>query len=164
VTNEQADRGLDGKVTSYHFGYNCTNYLPTLGKCRVFIGLYTKRADLLSYKWLKTRELLLYTGSPREVLLGQIGSGAIKTKRVKVDGSLRYLTPTSWAWDDCPLADAGGQCLHFEPHDSQQITCLMDLEHLDAAHPNAEDVPSLDDVRLFEERLSNAVVKDPEAS
>lgn len=146
---------------SWHFGYNCTNYLPTLGKCRVLIQLYNKRHDLVVKKWLNTSNLLLYTGSSQEELVDQILRGDIEMKRRK-DGSLVFGTPASWAWDDCPLApDTGGQCLHFEPHDGQKITCIMDLEHLDAEHPNVEDVPSQDAVELFEARLKDVPASVP---
>ena len=32
----------------WHFGHNCKHFVPTLGKCRVFITRYKQRADLMA--------------------------------------------------------------------------------------------------------------------
>ena len=149
----------------WHFGYNCKNYLPTLGKCRVMIARYNKRADLLSDKWLGARDFLLYTDCSPQELMDQVERGEVQTRKVEKpknperDGYWRFLTLCSWDWDGCALSNAGGMCYSFEPHDGEKITCLMELRHLGAEHPNLERVPSDDDVRLLEDRLSDLRLK-----
>jgi len=138
----------------WHFGHNCEQYVPSLGKCRVKIALYSTRSDLVTAKWLKTWELLVYTNRAAEDLLSEIERGTIRAKRVKVDNTLRFLVPTTWAWDDCPLADSGGQCLHYVEHDGDKIACLKDLEDSDFAHPNLRLMPSEESVQTFEDHAS----------
>lgn len=145
----------------WHFGYNCRNYLPTLDKCRVLIDLYTKRPDLVTAKSLRAPELLVYLGLPEDDVLGKIENGEIEAKQLK-DGSLRFRTSASWAWDECPLDDGGGYCIYFEPHDGQKITCLMDLDTLEAEHPNFSIVPSDHDVGIFEKRVVDALRMRPQ--
>lgn len=135
---------------SWHFGYNCSNYLPTLNKCRVLVDMYSQRADLLREKSLTSLELLVYTGSSPEELLVRVKSGAISVKRLKTDGSLRFKVRAPWEWDDCPLKDSGGQCLHYIPHADRHIRCLMDLENSTWEHPNLANVPSVEAVSVFE--------------
>lgn len=145
----------------WHFGYNCKNYLPTLSKCRVLIDLYMTRADLVSGKWLSTQDLLVYLNSSHEELVEQISKGDIKT-RLKKDGSAMFQVSSSWAWDDCPLARTGGTCLHFESHDGEKIRCIMDLDDLEARHPNLKDVPLEEDVKLFEGRVADVLGQNRE--
>jgi hypothetical protein len=125
----------------WEFGYNCQRYLPTLGKCRVLIDLRRQRADLIEAKWLDTCTLLVYTGYSPEDLINQVETGQVGVKRLK-NGRLLFQVPASWEWDDCPLSDAGGQCLYFEAHGGHQIACLRDLDNLQADHPNMQSVPS----------------------
>ena len=143
----------------WHFGYNCRHYIPTLGKCRVLIVRYNKRADLLADKWLDTRDILLYTECSPQELIGQVKRGEVEARYVKKDGSWKFRTRCPWAWDNCALSDTGGQCFYFEPHDGKKITCLMDLRQLDAEHPNLEKVPSDDDVRIVEDTLPDLRVQ-----
>jgi len=139
---------------TWHFGHNCTQFVPPLGKCRVKIDLYSGRPELVTRRWLKTWELFLYTNRSADELLSEVRAGDIQAKRVKADGSLRFLAPTTWAWDDCPLADSGGQCLHYYPHDGEKIACLKDLEGTGFAHPNLRLMPLDDSVATFEDRVS----------
>jgi hypothetical protein len=134
-----------------HFGYNCKHYLPALNKCRVLIDNYRKRADLVEQKLLSTQDLLIYLNLPSEELIGQIAVGEIKTKPQK-DGKVMFQVSSAWQWDDCPLASNGGQCFYFEPHDGKKITCLIQLKGLEAEHPNLKDVPSEEDIRIFERK------------
>lgn len=150
----------------WHFGYNCTHFVPTLAKCSVLIDRYNQRADLLADKWLNTREVLVYTGWPRQELMDQVKKGEVQTKIVEkpknpeTDGYWRFLTRCSWDWDNCALSDTGGQCFFFEPHDGEKITCLMDLRHWDAEHPNMANVPTDDDVKLIEGQLVSSVFEE----
>jgi hypothetical protein len=144
----------------WHFGDNCTHFVPTLGKCRVLIARYNKRADLLADKWLKTRDLLVYAELSPHALIAQVKGGEVQAKKVEKpknpeeSGYWRFLQRCSWDWDNCALGDTGGHCTFFEPHDGEKITCLMDLQRLGGEHPNMAKVPSDDDVRLLEGRLS----------
>jgi hypothetical protein len=143
-----------------HFGYNCTHFVPSLGKCRVMIERYNKRADLLAEKWLKTREVIVYTDTSAQELLDRVERGEIQAKNVKKpqnperDGYWRFLIRCSWDWDNCALSATGGMCYFFEPHDGEKIRCIADLRNLDAEHPNLVSILSDDDVRLIEDRLS----------
>lgn len=150
----------------WHFGYNCKNFVPTFGKCRVLIDLYNKRPDLTADKWLKTRDFLVYWEHSAQELIDQVMRGEVETKKVKKpknpeeDGYWRFRMRCSWAWDDCALAATGGMCMYFEPHDGKKISCIADIRHLDAEHPNMEKVPSDNDVRLVEDQLSELRLKD----
>lgn len=134
----------------WHFGQNCSNYLPTLSKCRVLAALYASRADLLTQRWCTAEELLVYAGVPGDEIALKIDSGEIATKRIKKDGTLRYLVRAAWDWDGCPLANDGGQCLHFEPHDGPMISCLKEIRDLKLEHPNCSAVPRAEDIAAFE--------------
>ncbi len=140
----------DKMEARWHFGYNCSNYLPALQKCRVLVDMYSKREDLLREKWLTSREILGYTGASPSKLLLAVHNGSIRWKRLKSDGSLRFRVLAPWDWDACPLRDSGGQCLHFEPHGGRHITCLMDLESSTWEHPNVTNVPSVETIESFE--------------
>jgi len=143
----------------WHFGYNCMHFVPTLGKCRVLIDRYNKRADLLGEKWLKTRDFLVYTELPPHDLVAQVEAGEVKAKRIEKprnpeeDGYWRFLHRCSWDWDDCALGATGGYCTSFDAHDGEPITCLMDLRHLGVEHPDLAKVPSSEEVRRLEARL-----------
>jgi len=150
----------------WHFGYNCRHFVPTLGKCRVLIERYNRRADLLAQKKeLKARDILVYSDwSPKE-LLARVDRGEVQARKLKKsssagkDGSWRFQLRCSWGWDDCALQGCGGQCIHFEAHDGEKITCLMELRHLGAEHPNMAKVPSDEDVRLVEDGLSDRLAQ-----
>jgi hypothetical protein len=144
----------DGRMEC-HFGYNCKHYLPALNKCRVLIDNYRKRADLVEQKLLSTQDLLIYLNLPNEELIGQIAVGEIKTKPQK-DGRVIFQVSSAWQWDDCPLASNGGQCFYFEPHDGKKITCLIQLKGLEAEHPNLKNVPSEEDIRFLNAKLSRS--------
>jgi|WetSurMetagenome_2_1015567.scaffolds.fasta_scaffold18864_3 hypothetical protein len=140
----------------WHFGYNCRYYLPTLGKCRVLIDNYASRKDLLEQKWLSTQELLVYSRLSNEELVERIVSGEISARQQK-DGKLKFIVLVAAQFDDCPLADAGGQCLYFEMHEGKRISCLIELPALRGEHPNLRDVPSQADITVFEGRVLKAL-------
>ena len=133
-----------------HFGYNCKNFLPAFGKCRKLIDSYRSRKDLVEQKWLNSRELLVYLNVSKEGLLGQIASGEIKTK-IQKDGKVTFGVSAAWQYDDCFLVGSGGQCLYFEEHNGKTISCLTELEGLEAKHPNYSSTPCEADVRTFED-------------
>lgn len=161
--------GSQGDEMEWQFGYNCVHLVPALDKCRVKIDRYNRRADLLVDRWLKTREVLVYTGwSPRE-LLDRIERGDVHAKKVQKpknperDGYLRYRLRCSWDWDNCGMAVTGGACEWYEPTDGPHITCIADLRHWDAEHPNMAKVPSDEGWRLLEGQLSSLVVEEEAA-
>jgi hypothetical protein len=141
---------VDEMEESWHFGYNCGNFLPTLRKCRVLVDMYSKREDLLREKWLTSFELLVYSGVQPDELVSRVHNGSIASKRLKTDGSLRFRVQAPWDWDECPLKDSGGQCLHFEPHSGRHISCLMDLENSGWEHPNLRKLPSAEAIARFD--------------
>jgi len=136
----------------WQFGYNCSNYLPTLGKCRVLIQNYASRKDLLEQKWLGTQDLLVYLHATKAVLIERVASGDISVRRQK-DGKLKFGIQVAAQFDDCPLADAGGQCLYFDRHMGQQISYLAELRDLRAEHPNLRELPTDEDVTRFESEV-----------
>lgn len=139
----------------WHFGHNCAHYLPTLGKCRVLIDEYRKRADLVAKKPLSARDILIYLNLPPEEIARQVATGEIKAERQKT-GKIVFHVSTAWQWDDCPLANGGGQCLYFKPHDGQKITRLMDLGKVQHDHPNLKNLPSEENVRTLERKTIEA--------
>ena len=147
----------------WQFGYNCAHFVPTLEKCRVKIDRYSKRADLLADRWLKTREVLVYTGWSPQELRGRVERGEVQARKVKKpknperDGYVRFRLRCSWDWDSCGMAITGGACVFYEPTDGAHITCIADLRHWDAEHPNMAMVPSLEDVKLIEGHLFGLV-------
>jgi hypothetical protein len=145
------------------FGYNCRSYLPSLGKCRVLVDLRRQRTDLVQDKWLGARDLLIYAGCSPEDVVSQVASGLMGVRRLK-NGRLLFRVSASWDWDDCPLGDAGGQCLHFQPHDGQKIACLRELESMSAEHPNIAAVPSDAVVSWTEEYFAHVRAGSPAGS
>jgi hypothetical protein len=149
----------------WHFGYNCKNFLPIRAraagqppfqKCRELIDSYRKRNDLVEQKWLNAPELFVYLNLSKEELLRQITSGEIRT-RLQKDGRVAFCVSAAWQYDDCLLASSGGQCLYFEKHNGKTISCLAQLESLDAEHPNAILTPSEADIRTFEDDVIRIV-------
>lgn len=144
----------------WHFGHNCKHFVPTLGKCRVFITRYKQRADLMADKWLKTRDFLVYTGSSPDELVAQVERGEVEAKRIKAprnpeqDGFWRIRQRCSWDWDNCALSDTGGYCVFFDLHGGERIACIADLRHLETEHPNMVKVPPADEWMRVEERLT----------
>ena len=133
----------------WHFGYNCTYYLPILGKCRILIDNYRNREDLVEQKWLNAKELLIYLGLPNNELIQQMASGEIKVKLPK-DSKIMFGVLVAWQYDNCPLANAGGQCFYFESHNGNTISCLMELRGLEDEHPNSKSIPTEEEVKAFE--------------
>jgi len=138
----------------WQFGHNCTSYLPTLGKCRVLVDMRRTRQDLVEDKWLGVRDVLVYTGHSPQGFVSQVELGHIAVKRLK-SGRLLFRVSASWAWDACPLSDAGGQCLHFREHDGAKIACLKDLEGLTTEHPNMQTVLTDEAVDRIEEHFAH---------
>lgn len=137
----------------YYFGFNCRHYLPTLGKCRILIEKYRQREDLVEKKWLNTQDVMVYLNLTVADLIGQVKSEEIDAKRQK-DGKLMFQVLSAWQWDDCPSANAGGQCFYFEPHDGLKILCLAELRNIDRdQHPNMEMIRSEDEVKLAENEI-----------
>lgn len=153
----------------WQFGYNCTHFVPTLGKCRVKIDRYNQRDDLLADKWLKTREVLVYTGWSAQELMDRIEQGDVEAKRIQKpknperDGYIRYRLRCAWDWDSCGMAVTGGTCEFFDPTDGPHITCIADLRAIGVEHPQATAVPSLDDVQLIEGQMSVLAVDEDAA-
>lgn len=136
----------------WHFGYNCKHYLPSMSKCRILIDKYRKREDLVEQKWLTTQDILIYLNLSNEELTRQIYAGHIKAKMQK-DGKLVFVVSGAWQYDECTLANGGGQCFYYEPHDGKKISCLMELKELEAQHPNFKNIPTEDAIRLFESEI-----------
>ncbi|HEY5388112.1 MAG TPA: hypothetical protein VIL79_09455 [Thermoleophilia bacterium] len=145
----------------WHFGYNCSHWVPGLSKCRVMIAKYNQRDDLLADKWLTAREILAYTERSPQELVGQVRSGDVQAKKLKKpmnpqrDGYFRFLLNCSWEWDNCALTETGGQCYYFKTHDGEKISCIADLRDLTAEHPNMAATASDDDMKCVEEGLSD---------
>lgn len=135
-----------------HFGHNCSNYMPTLGKCRVLIEQRSQRPDLLSARWVGASEAMVYSGQTPDQLVERVTNGQVGVKRLK-NGRLTFRLQASWDWDDCPLGDAGGQCVFFAAHDGQIIRCLRDLETMDAEHPNLAKAPTAADLEWVEQQF-----------
>ncbi len=145
-------------IPDMHFGHNCMSYLPTLGKCRVLIDMRRRRPDLVAPKWVEASDLLVYTGySPQQLIRGA-ESGDVGVRRLK-NGRLQFRISAVWDWDDCPLGDTGGQCLHFEAHGGPQIDCMRDLDDEHAQHPNMQYVPSNELVREVEAHFAYVVAE-----
>lgn len=137
----------------WHFGQNCANYLPSLNKCRILIDMRSQRAELTEDKWLDPRDILVYMGCSADDLIDSVQTGKVGVKRLK-NGRLLFRVSAAWEWDDCPLGDAGGQCMYFEPHGGQRISCLKDLERDHTQHPNVELIPSDDAIRRIEDHFT----------
>ena len=137
---------------AYDFGCNCRHYLPSLGKCRLFVDRYRARPDLVGERILCTRDVLVYLNLSTEELVGRIASGEIKAKLQK-DGKSTFSVRVAWQYDDCPLADAGGHCFRFEAHEGKSISCLAELDAVVAEHPNWERVPSDAEVTACENEV-----------
>jgi hypothetical protein len=146
-----------------HFGYNCRKYIPSLGKCRLYVETRRQRDDLVTDKWLGISDLLVYSEYPPEGLFDLVESGQLGVRRRK-NGVLQFKMPASWAWDDCPLGDAGGQCQFFEAHEGGKIVCLMDLESIQTVHPNMARIPSQEVVVAVDRAFSHVLPQDPTES
>jgi len=137
----------------WHFGYNCKHYLPTSNRCRILIDNYRSREDLLEYKWLNTKDTIIYLNLSNEELIRKITTSEIKVKLQK-DGKIMFQILSAWKWDDCPLANAGGQCFYFQSHEGKKISYLFDLKKLEVfKHPNLKNIPSEEDIRIFESEV-----------
>lgn len=121
----------------WHFGYNCKNYISKFKKCRILIEEYKKRDDLLEKKTINIQDIMEYFNLEKEQLIRKIARGEIKAIRQK-DGKIIFQILSAWQWDDCPLANAGGQCLYYEPHNDEKISCLADLGKITKEHPNTK--------------------------
>ncbi len=120
------------------------------------IADYKIREDLVEQKWISTEELLVYMNLPNTELIQKIASGEIRVKLPK-DGKIKFGVSSAWQYDDCPLADAGGQCFYFEPHDGKTISCLMELRGLEDEHANAKSMPTKEEIRAFESEIIQSI-------
>jgi hypothetical protein len=135
-----------------HFGFNCQNYIPSLGKCRLAIKEYQGQSDLQDHRWVTVKEALIYLDVPGDELLGITDSADIKpVKKGLVPVRLRI--KETWAWDGCPLSLTGGQCGVYEEHDGPKVSCASDIERLAGKHPNVASEPGIDVVERCEREL-----------
>jgi hypothetical protein len=136
-----------------HFGYNCKHYLPWFEKCKLMVEKNRNQKDLMETKWLSVREALIYSS-----LLNMDLVNLVKKKKVKIKKEdkkpIRLGFFTAWDYDECPLAHCGGQCLYFERHDGNKISCVSDLADQRLGHPNSPKIPTDDEIKL----LKNALV------
>jgi len=139
----------------WHFGYNCKHYLPTLNRCRILIDNYRGREDLVEQKWLNLQDVLVYLNLSNEELIRQITTGEIKAKPQQ-DGKIMFQVSSAWQWDDCPLANAGGQCFYFESHDGEKISCLAELRNIKEEHPNTKTIPK-EEIRVLESEIIRTI-------
>lgn len=125
------------------FGFNCQHFLPRLGKCRKTIDDYFSREDLLEDRWVDVGQALDYLGIAGQELIRRVREGEIKSKVIK-DGlvAVRVKVRGPWSWDDCPLADTGGQCVDFKAHDGHQVKCVAEIGRSKLRHPNEDLAPS----------------------
>ena len=142
----------------WHFGHNCTYYLPTMNKCRILVDKYRKRVDLLDQMWLTTEKMMVYLNIPTEQLVKEIAAGDIKVQ-TKKNGQLSFLVSGAWQYDDCPLAHTGGQCFYFQPHQGQKISCIRECTRLENDHPDCQRSPSQHDIENLERQVTEAIRK-----
>jgi len=125
-------------------------------KCRVFVDEYIKRQDLLEEKWFSTLDIMTYLGFSSDQLLEQITTGKIKVQK-QTDGKLKLGVLVAYQYDDCPLADAGGRCLHFKAHNGKTISCLIEMKGIEKDHPNYKLLPSEDYVFNTENEIRKII-------
>ena len=138
----------------YHFGYNCTHFIPSFGKCCVRVNEYRKRPELVDEKEFLTNEIMVYLGLSQRDLLVKIRTGEIKVKRKKkVDGRLVLTASVASRFDECSLAKNGGWCLNYIGHNGKKISCLMEMVGIEKEHPNIMLEPSEDHVLMVEQDI-----------
>jgi hypothetical protein len=115
---------------------------------------------LVEERWLGIRDVLVYLNLSSDALIRSVTSGEIKAKRQK-DGKLMFGISVAAQYDDCFHTNSGGVCLYYEAHNGKKISCLEDLKHLDAEHPNMEKVPSESDVGSLEDAISGIIFPGP---
>lgn len=143
----------------WHFGYNCIHYLPTMNRCRILIDEYRMRDDLVTTKWMTSKDTLLYLNKSHEEIIKLINSGSIKVK-VKKDMSLLFEVSGAWQYDDCGLGNTGGHCFYFMPHIGTKISCIMDIKRLCVEHPNLANIPSDEIINEFENQVISSINLD----
>ena len=148
---------------SYHFGFNCRRFIPNMGKCRQAIDDFKERKELLDHRWVSAREALVYLDVPAAELLERTDVNDIKPVK---DGqvAVRIRVEGTWKWDDCPLADTGGQCAFYDEHDGPKITCAMETRQHAGRHPNLASEPSAETVRNVEEILIQHAKRKPDST
>ncbi len=117
------------------FGYNCKYYLPMWKKCRKLIDKYLLRKNLLEEKWLDIKQAIIYLNLFNEDQLNLIKGNKIKIKRQKEE-NLRIGILVPWQYDRCGLADSGGECMYFSPHNGKKISYMAELMNIKDKHPN----------------------------
>ena len=139
-----------------HFGYNCTYYIPAFRKCRILIAKYRVRGDLVEDRWFDTRDIMTYLALSGEELLRQIAAKELKVHEQK-DGRLKFAVSVAYQYDDCPMADTGGQCFYFKGHGGQTISGLIELPGIEGEHPNWKLGPSEDEVGQIEGEIRRII-------
>ena len=134
------------------FGYNCTHYLPTLRKCRRLIDAYGSRPELSKERWMGTADAMVYLGVAGKDLVGLAKAAGVRVRRTK-EGRLTFAIRSAWDYDDCLLANSGGQCVYFAPHAGETISCIADLTGISSDHPNMDLIPSETEVRSVESEI-----------
>jgi hypothetical protein len=140
----------------WHFGYNCKYLLPFGVKCRKLIEFYQKRQDLVEEKWISLQQMVIYLNLTAGKLIEIIENKQVKVKRQK-DGTIMCKVSGAWRYDDCPLAEAGGQCMFFESHDGQTISYLAEVINIKEEHPNTKLIPTKEELAALEREIVKAV-------
>jgi hypothetical protein len=135
----------------WHFGFNCKYYIPTLKKCQILVREYVKRNELTELKSLNIEEIMAYLDIDGADLIKEVLEGKIKTS-IQKDGKINFQIISAWQWDDCPLSNYGGQCLYFESHDGEKISCLSDLKSITMKHPNMNKFKK-DEIKYIENKI-----------
>ena len=134
------------------FGYNCKYLLPMWDKCRKAIDDYLNREDLVEEKSLNLKELVVYLNLSKRELIEQIKKKKLKLKRIKV-GKLEFKIFAPWEYDECPLANTGGQCYYYKPHEGKKISCIADRELIKEHHPNTKLIPDENELMQLEKEI-----------
>jgi hypothetical protein len=86
--------------------------------------------------------------------LSQVESGEIRVKRRK-DGKVVFGFLAAAEYNECSLTRSGGQCLYFEAHAGQRISCIEDLKRYKPEHPNVRLVPTAATVDAVETTVAD---------
>ena len=130
-----------GLSMSLHFGFNCKQFIPSMGKCRLVINDLRGRQELQEHRWVTVREALVYLKvSGKEMVEGTAPNDIKLIKDGKVP--IRVRVKGAWSWDDCPLTQTGGQCRLYSGHDGPKVSCVIEIDRLSGKHPNVAFEPS----------------------
>ena len=139
-----------------HFGYNCKYFLPWFNKCKFLIDHKALREEFCADKWLSLKDALIYTSLLGQDLMALVNDHKVKIEKVKIKKGMdkkeeqrqqvRVAFFTAWAYDECPLAEAGGQCLFFKQHTGPLIDNLSEMQAILQKHPNWPNLPEPQEV------------------